>query len=125
MNDPSHGRDARATAQQYSHGRDARATDHAQSCPMTGPAIVDRYFLDARSRLLDLAAFLDRLDRSSDGEGRDDYRVRALLAAAKELQSDEFGRARRIQELLSDPTTAPVETLTGKGAFGAWDGGAS
>lgn len=108
-----------------SHGRDAHATDYEQSCPMTGQAIVDRYFLDARSRLLDLAAFLDRLDRSSDGAGREDYRVRALIDAAKELQSNEFGRARRIQELLSDPTTAPVEKLTGKGAFGAWDGGDS
>mgnify|MGYP003700551189 FL=1 len=96
-----------------------------QSCPMTGAEIVDRYFLDARSRLLDLAAFLDRLDRSSDGAGRDDYRVQALIQAAKELHSGEFGRAFRIQELLSDPTTEPVEQLTGKGAFGAWDGGAS
>ncbi len=108
-----------------SHGRDDRATDQSQSCPMTGSEIVDRYFLDARSRLLDLAAFLDRLDRSSDGAGRDDYRVRALIEAAKELQAGEVGRARRIQEMLSDPTTEPVEHLTGKGAFGAWDGGAA
>lgn len=92
-----------------------------RTCPMTGGAIVDRYFLEARSRLLDLAAFLDRLDRSADGAGRDDYRVRELLCAAKELHSDEFGRARRIQEALSDPTTEPIEHLTGKGAFGAWN----
>jgi len=87
---------------------------------MSGSDIVDRYFLEARSRLLDIAAFLDRLDRSSDSAGPEDYRVGALLAAARELHSKDFGRAKRIQNLLSDTTTEPIETLTGNGAFGAW-----
>jgi len=91
-------------------------------CPLTGAEIVDRYSLDARARLLDIAAFLDRLDRAADGAGRDDYRVRALLDAVLELNTPGPGRARRIQIALSDPTTEPIDDLPGKGAGGAWPG---
>lgn len=103
-------------------GPDARPAGWARSCPMTGAEIIEMGFLDARSRLLDLAAFMDRLDRSADGAGRDDFRVRALLDAARELLRGEFGRAERVQEILSDPTRDPIETLPGKGAAGAWPG---
>ena len=32
--------------------------------PMTAPEIVDEYFIENRNRLLEIAAFLDRLDRA-------------------------------------------------------------
>ncbi|RMH24927.1 MAG: hypothetical protein D6693_09505 [Planctomycetota bacterium] len=91
---------------------------------MTGAEIVDRDFLDARARLLDLAAFLDRLDRAADGAGRDDPRVRALLDAMRQLGSTEPGRVARIQVALSDPTTEPIDRLPDRGAAGAWTGAA-
>jgi len=94
---------------------------HERSCPMTGREIVDRDFLEARARLLDIASTLDRLDRSSDGRGRDDFRIRALIEAARELQSEAPGRCERIQMLLSDPTSEPIGASPGKGAVGAWD----
>lgn len=89
---------------------------------MTGAEIIEHGFLDSRARLLDIAAFLDRLDRSADGAGRDDYRVRALTDAARELNSTAFGRVERIHSILSDPTADPIDKLPGKGAAGAWDG---
>ncbi len=95
---------------------------HERTCPMTSSAIIEQGFLDARARLLDIAAFLDRLERASDNAGADDYRVRALLDAARELNSASFGRVERIHDILSDPTTEPITELTGKGAAGAWAG---
>lgn len=82
---------------------------------MSAP-LVDLQFIEARARLLDLASFLDRVQRhGQDG----DYRVAALRAALPELLSDEPGRARRILEALSDPTTEPIPAATIQGAFGA------
>ena len=40
--------------------------------------VADLHFMDARYKLLDLAAFLDRLERAS---GADDHRVRGLRQA--------------------------------------------
>jgi hypothetical protein len=34
------------------------------TCPLTGPQVVDLYFMEQRAKLLDIAAFLDRLDRA-------------------------------------------------------------
>jgi len=102
------------------------AADSARSCPMTAREITNRYFLDARSKLLDLAAFLDRLDRASDGaDSAGDFRIDALRDAMGELMSKQPGRAKRIQQLWSDPTTEPIVKLVDKGATGAWPGRAA
>lgn len=78
--------------------------------------LVDLGFLDARIKLIDIAAFLDRVQRhGQDG----DYRVRALRAALAELSTAPVGRARRVLEALSDPSTAPIPAATVQGAFGA------
>jgi hypothetical protein len=84
---------------------------------------IDRYFLEHRAKLVDIAAFLDRLDRARpDGADGEDYRVAALRRATAELQSDVPGRARRVLELLSDPTTDAIDSAKGmKGAFGAYE----
>ena len=46
------------------------------TCPMTHKETVDRYFLEHRAKLLDIAAFLDRLDRCESIE--QDYRIDSL-----------------------------------------------
>ena len=84
---------------------------------MTRQNVLDLYFMDARARLIDLAAFLDRLDRA---EGADDFRIDALRRAFSELNSDSSGRAERVLLALSDPTTDPIPAAPGKGAMGAW-----
>ena len=56
------------------------------NCPMDRDAVIDRYFLENRAKLIDLAAFLDRIDRAGgDAPGADDFRVVALRKAVEEL----------------------------------------
>ncbi|MGI9244034.1 MAG: hypothetical protein ACR2RV_24770 [Verrucomicrobiales bacterium] len=80
--------------------------------------LVDLGFLDARIKLIDVAAFLDRVQRHGQEA---DYRVRALREALSILESDEPGRARRILESLSDPSEEPIAAATIQGAFGAFN----
>jgi hypothetical protein len=81
--------------------------------------VTDLYFAEARSRLIDLAAFLDRVERAA---GHDDYRLKALRAALAELDKPGLGKARRVLLLLSDPTLEPIERAGAKSAAGAWPG---
>jgi hypothetical protein len=89
---------------------------------MTRNELLDLYFMDARAKLIDLAAFLDRVDR---GTGDADFRMAAFRAALKELDGEESVRARTVLLSLSDPTVEPIEKSLGKGAVGAWPGKAN
>ncbi len=90
------------------------------TCPMDGADIVNQYFLEHRARLLDVAAFLDRLDRASGGVRPDDFRMAAFKKALAVLADGQGERARRILTLLSDPTQEPIASAAGmKGAHGA------
>ena len=84
---------------------------------MNKTEIVDRYFQEHRAKLLDIAAFLDRVDRYGDGET--DFRIEAMRACIQELLSTEAGRTERILLLLSDQTETPIENAGTKGASGA------
>jgi hypothetical protein len=86
---------------------------------MTRQQILDLYFMDARSKLIDIAAFLDRLDRA---EGEPDFRLAAFRDALAELHRAEPQRAREVLMTLSDPTVEPLDAAPGKGAVGAWPG---
>ena len=86
---------------------------------MTRQEILDLYFMDARSKLIDLAAFLDRVDRST---GEADFRLTALRRALTALGSSGAERAKTVLTVLSDPTTEPLARAPGKGACGAWPG---
>ena len=81
--------------------------------------LVDLDFMDARARLLDLAAFLDRVERAGQ---MDDYRVSALIAALPHLTESGPDRAAEILLSLSDPTEEPIPEAHTKGAAGAWEG---
>ena len=84
---------------------------------MTRNELLDLYFMDARAKLIDLAAFLDRVDR---GSGDADFRLAAFRDAMKELAGDQPTRAKDVLLSLSDPTSEPIEKSPGKGAVGAW-----
>ena len=84
---------------------------------MTRQQILDLYFMDARAKLIDLAAFLDRVDRA---EGEADFRLTAFRKALKELERKEPQRAKQVLLSLSDPTTKPIDKATTKAACGAW-----
>lgn len=95
--------------------------NYMTSCPMTYTQIVDTYFLEHRAKIIDIAAFLDRLERAADGPAaQDDFRVAALRNALALLGDGQGERARRVLESLSDFTAEIPESAHGmKGALGA------
>ena len=91
---------------------------------MNATEILELYFIENRARLLDIASFLDRIDRYAGADdARDDYRYRALLQAIELLNAPEGDRTAAIQHVFSDPTSEPLPSAVGLKAFGAWDGG--
>lgn len=80
-------------------------------------AVVEAGFIPVRAKLIEVAAFLDRVERHAVA---DDFRCAALREAAALLVDGRPERARRILEKLSDPTTRPDEKSSGKAALGAW-----
>lgn len=92
----------------------------ASTSPATagaGAAVVEVGFIPTRAKLIEVAAFLDRVDRHGVAG---DFRCVALRAAAALLTDGRGRRARRILEKLSDPTTEPDMVSSGKAALGAW-----
>jgi hypothetical protein len=89
--------------------------------PANRSAVLDLYFAEHRAKLLDIASFLDRADRAA-GDGPEDFRLAAFRKALEVAGDGRPQRARRILELLSDPTTEPIEAAGTKGAAGAWRG---
>ncbi|HBG06704.1 MAG TPA: hypothetical protein DDY22_14410 [Geobacter sp.] len=88
---------------------------------MTAQEILDGYFLENRARLLEIASFLDRLDRAPDNEERgSDFRYRAFIAGLELLMEPGGERTRAIQLSFSDPTTEPLASAAGLKATGAW-----
>ncbi len=73
--------------------------------------------MDARAKVIDLAAFMDRVERA---DGEEDFRMKAFREALKELEKGNSDRAKRVLLSLSDPTKEPIEKAPGKGATGAW-----
>jgi hypothetical protein len=90
--------------------------------PLSPKEVVDEYFIENRTRLLEIAAFLDRLDRADPGYAASDFRMQAFADALTAV-SGGSGRLERIQQLLSDPTVEPLGALDRKSAFGAYDRG--
>ena len=83
---------------------------------MTKQKVLDLYFLDARHKLIDLAAFLDRVDRAS---GKDDFRLKAFRDALAGLTGNKRQKAKNALLAFSDMSTKPIEKAGMKGAVGA------
>lgn len=73
--------------------------------PLDAPEILEREFLQARAKLLQVAATLDRLSRA-EGSVEDDPRAARLRQAAQVLLSDDANRAEQIQMIFSRPYEA-------------------
>lgn len=91
---------------------------------MNKQTVLDFYFAEARSKLIDLAAFLDRIERAEEGA---DFRLEAFRAGLREMAMPPTGsppasHARRVLTLLSDPTSEPLPAATTQSAAGAWPG---
>lgn len=93
----------------------------AISCALDLNAILDEYYLENRHKLLELAAFLDRLDRACDGiDPEGDFRVAAMRRGIEVLCSNSIRRARDIQIVLSDLGEEPADGLASSAAWGAF-----
>jgi hypothetical protein len=83
---------------------------------MTRQQVLDLYFLDARHKLIEIAAFLDRVERA---DGPDDFRIAAFRAALGALPAGGKHRAKDMLLAFSDHSMEPIEKAPGKGAVGA------
>jgi hypothetical protein len=92
-----------------------------QPSPLTPAQLVDEYFIENRNRLLEIAAFLDRMERLGGQPAADDFRLQVFREGVAALAGPGTDRLQRIQMLFSDPTTQPLPALDRKGAVGAYD----
>lgn len=84
--------------------------------------ILDLQFIEARGKLLEVAAFLDRFQRAAPTTPlpEQDFRFLALLNAFREIAHlDAPDRARTLLNLLSDLSSSPLPKSTGIPACGA------
>ena len=91
----------------------------ASTACRTRDQVADLHFMDARYKLLDLAAFLDRLEKAT---GSDDHRIRGFRAALPFLLKSGDNRVAQILNLWSDPSVVPIEKADTKAASGVWPG---
>lgn len=91
--------------------------------PLDREQLIQLGFLEARAKVLDVAAFLDRVQRAAAGPGStadalQDDRVQAILSAMRLSLDGQPERARRMLELWSDASTEPAAHADGKAARG-------
>jgi hypothetical protein len=96
-------------------------TTHPGISPLTQRELIDEYFMEERVKVIDLAAFLDRLDRARERDADDDFRLRSIRDALSVLAGDDAGRVQRVQMIFSDPRSELLEELDQKSAKGAYD----
>jgi hypothetical protein len=95
--------------------------------PLSPRELVDEYFIENRTKLLEIAAFLDRLDRADPSYAGRDFRMKAFSEALAGLDRAPAGPGKKtsrvdyIQLLLSDPREVPLDALDRKSALGAYD----
>lgn len=71
--------------------------------PLPADKALEQYFFEARSKLLDIAAMLDRINRGQEsGEVlAGDPRIEKIRKALEVLHDQNGGRAERIQQIFS------------------------
>lgn len=71
---------------------------------LTAQAAMDRYFLETRCKIIEIAANLDRIDRGDgDSEITQDPRMAKIREAVQTLLSGGPGRAEKCQMVFSIP----------------------
>jgi hypothetical protein len=88
---------------------------------LTQRELVAEYFMEHRVQVLELAAFLDRVDRAREIDADDDFRLRSIRAALAVLVDGDGDRVQRVQMIFSDPRSELLEELDTQSAKGAYD----
>lgn len=77
---------------------------------VTAPKVLEQSFLEARSKLLDIAAILDRIARGDAADVvHQDVKIGRIMEALKILQGSSAHKAEQIQKLFSLPYDANWE----------------
>lgn len=86
-------------------------TSMGQGSPLDAKILLDMYFLDIRSALLETAAAFDRIERARGGkQALEDPRVRKLFAACGIIrETGSTDRAERFLTLFSTPAAEPLQ----------------
>ena len=78
--------------------------------PKTAKELLDMYFLQARSQMLETAAIFDRIERAEGGaEVLDEARLQKLREACDILKDGRGNRAEQFLLLFSDPVEQKEE----------------
>ncbi len=94
-----------------------------EDSPMSAKEALEKHFLDNRARMLEIASFLDRIDRYKDSpKAKDDFRYRSFIKALKIIIESEKERTKNVQLIFSDLSAGPIEKVVDPGAYGAWKG---
>ena len=95
---------------------------HAGTSPLTQRELIAEYFMEHRVQVLELAAFLDRLDRAREHRRATTTSACARSARRWPCSSTATARAsQRVQMIFSDPRSELLEELDQKSAKGAYD----
>ena len=94
-------------------------TEKTSSCLLSQKELLDKYFMQHRCFLLDVASYLDRLDRAEVKDGQDDFRYQTFMRCLKALAEEDEGRVKKLLMLLSDPRTDLLEERDQQNADGA------
>ena len=82
--------------------------------------VLEQYFMQNRAMVLDVAAFLDRVERADPkDDAQEDFRITAFREAIKVLIDGKPERAKRVLNVFSDQTEQPLESSGQKSAAGA------
>lgn len=90
-------------------------------CQLTKTQLIDEYFIENRTKLLDVAAFLDRIDRAEGDAAESGFKMEAFARAVCVLTDPGPARVEAISMAFSDPTTELLTGIDRKGAQGAYD----
>ena len=83
----------------------------ALGSPKTAEELLEIYFLDMRSALLETAAAMDRIERAENGDSvSKDPRILKLNQAFEILKNGKENRAKQFLVLFSDPLESSLET---------------
>lgn len=83
---------------------------------MNKQQLLDLQFIEMRHLVVELAAFLDRVDRST---GDEDFRIQSLRRAILVLSEPHGSRAKEVLDALSDKSTTATAGKAGPAACGA------
>ncbi len=92
---------------------------YRHSCPLSQQALIDEFFIEHRVHVLEIAAFLDRMDRATNRNAEGEFRYMAFKRAVAELVTTDPGRVERVQMILSDRDVRLLEERDQQSAWGA------